>query len=527
MEDRLSFKLWSKEVSYHSDLKKYLFEQAAVKEKYNHIMDILLEKIQIQAAPKTILPILQRELDELCGNTIVRLASYKFFDRTKDEYLDGNAGYIRLLSITDSSEKDIEKVRDDAQRAMAYTLLNSMQAELDGVRGLDFGVITSSVTSAMVYDSMNEAETRKQLLRASQNYEMAEKDITRRYSNQEEANVAKYYMDNYAPAVVDCVIQFFSEYSDLYYGDLQRCGILNIDCLEGINEDRASKLLENLPAIEDKASLLETVLQIYPANVNAYIEAFRFGLFNEGLANLCEFAMLKLEVKKTFDKIIIESEKQDEVEKAIKAMACIVHIPHEQVARNYFQDECERVISKFKELATESSSLSITTLAKKFKYPNVDEAVDKYVLAIATPDRIKWLSIFCGFSDIIDTLASLINLPSGLGCESVLTEYKKRISTYINAIYEPLAQEKQLRLDEADKFIASLEERKSQAQEIMQRAEHVVMKYKFSIFGDNARKKNKAKRRIISLQTEVDKITNDIKKAESDRRVIAQTPLLS
>ena len=209
-------------------------------------------------------------INDQIAKFVRKLLENDIYDRTANDYLQGNKGYELFL---DTKRKVIRQIISIRQKK-----LDTYRAGVEGakyrkeasVTGLDFGIISSSFVNHMIYAYMDASKQTQQEQEALKTYnrEIAELDKqAAEYDRQENAYIA----DNVIPAM-NTVFTFFAyELLDKYVSDLIKAGKFDKAALNFINLERSNDLLENINLAGNKRAVIESAFMACPFNMAVYM----------------------------------------------------------------------------------------------------------------------------------------------------------------------------------------------------------------------------------------------------------------
>lgn len=166
------------------------------------------------------------------------------------------------------------------------------------ITGLDYGILTSNIWSYMIYDSMNESKIKKQTQKAIEQYEKRSTAIYNKMQSRTSKEINEYEKQVFFPTFKCAITEIISNLIAQYLNIQSAQGKIDLEALKSIDEKRSNDILENLSVVEEKAGVLLTSLNLCPYNLNAYVQAVKYYLFDDGLATGISFFDLKEAFKK-------------------------------------------------------------------------------------------------------------------------------------------------------------------------------------------------------------------------------------
>lgn len=211
---------------------------------------------------------------------IRKLLENDIYDRTANDYLQGNKGYELFLDTKKKVLRQLISIRQEKLDTYKAGVEGAIYRKEASVTGLDFGIISGSFVNHMIYAYMDASKQTKQEQEALKTYnrEIAELDKqAAEYDRQENA----YITDNVIPAM-NTVFTFFAyELLDKYVSDLIKAGKFDRAALDFINLERSNDLLENINLAGNKRAVIESAFVACPFNMAVYMHAMKLEMLDE------------------------------------------------------------------------------------------------------------------------------------------------------------------------------------------------------------------------------------------------------
>ncbi len=294
-------------LEFHDDLKRYYEITSEVQDKHGKLLKRIAKDLSIQKEPSGILSIVETEIKTYIAELINRLSNFGVFDRVASDYLNGNNGYLQLLTLTTEYYIFVQNTSEmhtniaEANRESASASINST------ITGLDFGIISSSIIDHAVYVAMNRSEIRKQSLAAAERYNSVCNTIDNIRDSRISADISGYYANTYIPAITDAISTLYGHLLATYTGDLDACGQLDLHCLDNINLQRSNEIIENIANIDNKKGVFLKALELCPYNLNVYFKGYAEYLLPENLSvmDVCGEIIKYFSLEKLLHNIIV------------------------------------------------------------------------------------------------------------------------------------------------------------------------------------------------------------------------------
>lgn len=276
----LSVKFFDKEYSIPSDVVTYV----GLVDFTNGIRDNLVASFKKQIWPS--IDVIESDnfmiaaINDQVAKFVRKLLENDIYDRTANDYLQGNKGYELFLDTKKKVLKQIISIRREKLDTYKAGVEGAIYRKEASVTGLDFGIISSSFVNHMIYAYMDASKQTKQEQEALKTYnrEIAELDKqAAEYDRQENA----YITDNVIPAM-NTVFTFFAyELLDKYVSDLIKAGKFDKAALDFINLERSNDLLENINLAGNKRAVIESAFVACPFNMAVYMHAMKLEMLDE------------------------------------------------------------------------------------------------------------------------------------------------------------------------------------------------------------------------------------------------------
>ena len=219
-------------------------------------------------------------INEQVAQFVRKLLENDIYDRTANDYLQGNKGYELFLDTKKKVLRQLISIRQEKLETYRAGVEGAIYRKEASVTGLDFGIISSSFVNHMIYAYMDASKQTKQEQEALKTYnrEIAELDKqVAEYDRQENAYIA----DNVIPAM-NTVFTFFAyELLDKYVSDLIKAGKFDKAALDFINLERSNDLLENINLAGNKRAVIESAFAACPFNMAVYMHAMKLEMLDE------------------------------------------------------------------------------------------------------------------------------------------------------------------------------------------------------------------------------------------------------
>lgn len=276
----LSVKFFDKEYSIPSDVVTYVRLVDFTNEIRDNLISSFNRLIGIDVAMIENDDFMIAAINDQVAKFVRKLLENDIYDRTANDYLQGNKGYELFLDTKKKVLKQIISIRRDKLDTYKAGVEGAIYRKEASVTGLDFGIISSSFVNHMIYAYMDASKQTKQEQEALKTYNREIADLDKQaaeYDRQENA----YITDNVIPAM-NTVFTFFAyELLDKYVSDLIKAGKFDKAALDFINLERSNDLLGNINLAGNKRAVIESAFVACPFNIAVYMHALKLEMLDE------------------------------------------------------------------------------------------------------------------------------------------------------------------------------------------------------------------------------------------------------
>lgn len=512
-----TFNVFGNQIEVKADIIKYLEHMHWLENEKNQLMSKVESMIKNKTGVDEIFGIYTRWGFKDIGERIVeRLVGYGLYDITWQTFCADRDGMLELAEATKAElEFEISAVQTrDAKSAAAYNSIVSN--EFSRVKGLDFGIITSSFVSYMIYNSMNEKKLQKSQSQAYDNIDRRTEHLEQSYQKQMLSKIDQYYIDTYIPALFRATEKTFAYITNKYLELLCQCNQLDIEVINKLDVAKAQSILENnLKHVKDeegKKALFVTCINYCPFNVNVYRYIVQNELLDADIIELMNYVgiadVITNEIRASVDK-------KNPVNSvgAIGQLALIEKKDRKEILASYFKDEYDEIIKKYANFAKIANERNNESFIKKLSTLEYVDEIKCQVSKVVTEERIQWLTENCGFDGLLAEIANLVNYTGELTYGNVIgayvspiTEYAKDLFTKWEAEEEKRRIEEEKRKAEKERKRKELEEKRNKINAQISEQEQIVADNKHKLFGQGAKMKKDALARIEELKQELNNL---------------------
>ena len=271
---------------YSPDLIKYV---EILKIYENHITELLktvndmIKKEAIQTLQKYINDTFLKHIHDIIGELQDR---YNIYDLIEEDYL--NNGYIEFLNVITDAINYNNSVIDECNKKNNIQIKQAEENALKQVHGLDYNILTSSIVSYLVYDTMNKNEIRRQVAKAQEQYHSQSTHIIKANEFTAKRIISNHMENTVKPKLAEAITHFYLNLFEQYISNLSDINVFDKHCLEKIDLKRSTSLLKNIENSSHKELVIFKSLELCPFNINTYIKAYDEKIFDEGICDMCK-----------------------------------------------------------------------------------------------------------------------------------------------------------------------------------------------------------------------------------------------
>ena len=271
-------------LSLHEDLPKYTTA-------YYEIQDSLEEATRTINREDDISRLLSCCDDIIKNNTnaiVQKLVNVGIYDYTYEQLRGVNPGVGRMMEAFSAYASHMEGVSNRTAAAAQSELSRAADEAASQIHGMQFGILTSSIVSMMIYDAFNESEIKKSTEQA-QGYLDAQKNrILRQKDDADSRASSKYIRETLKPSLESGLVEFFSALLGQYMKALSANNLIDLNCIRGIDEVKSSRMIDNIHLASDKLDLLEKAAVLCPYNARVYSYAYKYGVLGDELGRIVQ-----------------------------------------------------------------------------------------------------------------------------------------------------------------------------------------------------------------------------------------------
>lgn len=297
-----------KEFEFNDSLKIYLNKMNYFANKQNEFITLINNDLLRMTEPTIIFKNMETVFNRFIMELIKELAEYGFYDKTCEDYLETNQGYLDLLTAVNKYYDYVHSI-DQEQLSIAQNEINQIEVEEDrNITGLQFGIISNSITAHILYGLQNDSVIRKQTKQAEKNFIARGQVVLTNKKATVNRKSESYYKNTFSDDCKNSIISFMSYIFGVYINDLDKCKQIDKKCISGINLERSFSLLKNLEVVPDKKKLLYTAIETCPYNNEIYEKAISLYCLDEIMFDIAHWLDLDQYVIELITKQIEKSD---------------------------------------------------------------------------------------------------------------------------------------------------------------------------------------------------------------------------
>ena len=223
---------------------------------------------------------LEREIGVEAGRFIAKLCENNIYNKTVNDYLNGNKGYEFFHTASREALNKIIALRKARNAAYEAGVQDAIYRKEASVTGLDFGIISGSFVNHMIYASMNASKEKEQEEAALKQYNKEIAELEKSVTSACEASEREYVDTVYIPSIKLSFTALVYGWLDSYIKDLIDNGRFDRTALRYVDLERSNDLLENLNLATNKSAILENAFLACPFNIAVYMKALYYELLD-------------------------------------------------------------------------------------------------------------------------------------------------------------------------------------------------------------------------------------------------------
>lgn len=245
----VSFNILGENIEIHESLLTYYNALKLFKEQCGYTTTRIsgyVSKAKFEDQTEKEWGMIHEDVDGFIQTLILLLSNFKIFDVTKDTFMKDNKGEI---AIGEAHRGYLNERLNQMRTMLQNSIVDEQYARIQAnsqIRGLDFGVITGSITGAIVYDMMNQKEIEKQTRAANSYYQAAVKDSMNRHQTIADLELRRYYYEKFYPELLAAISLLYQDIFQRYIALLCNIGVIETKCIDSLDEQKAIQIMENI-----------------------------------------------------------------------------------------------------------------------------------------------------------------------------------------------------------------------------------------------------------------------------------------
>ncbi len=447
----LSVKFFNKEYSIPSDVVTYVGLVDFTNEIRDNLISSFNRLIGIDVAMIENDNFMIAAINDQVAKFVRKLLENDIYDRTANDYLQGNKGYELFLDTKKKVLRQIISIRREKLDTYKAGVEGAIYRKEASVTGLDFGIISGSFVNHMIYAYMDASKQTKQEQEALKTYnrEIAELDKqAAEYDRQENAYIA----DNVIPAM-NTVFTFFAyELLDKYVSDLIKAGKFDKAALDFINLERSNDLLENINLAGNKRAVIESSFVACPFNMAVYMHAMKQEMLDEDSFETANVFKQGSKIISFLKESLGEADYPNFAEPNYYSASLLARYTNKSTNDVLYQHTSSYANAVIREYGKIVKALDSPNQCREYlRKLNDDEILssegaskrlaNSLIYSITTNDNWNILVKQCGHDDLIERLQAIMPVGSNLGSKADCDSYlAKALFNTLEATRKDLAQ---------------------------------------------------------------------------------------
>ena len=269
-----------KEYSIPTDVVLYVDLLAFTETAKDNLLKTFLNKIKYSIDRIEDKNFLEQEIYNEAQRFIAKLCDNNIYNRTVNDYLNGNKGYEFFHTANQDALNRIITLRKARNAAYEAGVQDAIYRKESSVTGLDFGIISGSFVNHMIYASMNASKEKEQEATALKQYNKEIAELEKSVTSACEASEREYINNIYIPSIKLAFTALVYGWLDSYVRDLIQNGSFDSEALKHIDLERSNDLLKNLSVSTNKTAVLENAFLACTYNLQIYLETVKLGILD-------------------------------------------------------------------------------------------------------------------------------------------------------------------------------------------------------------------------------------------------------
>lgn len=435
---------------------------------------------------------------------IAQLIENDFCEKDIDSYIHNNQALNLLAEITGKYHDMKHAMWDQMNDTIRYNDSIAYNNAYSQVTGNNFGIITNSVASALVYEIQNDYNVKKQSKQAYSQYESQLERIGAQAKEWFEkqwlaalSDYTQFIIDNLYITTNSLFVEFLLDFID--------AGIFDDNIKDLSNNEKSNKILNNLELAENKKSILLKALEADPFNDEVYIKIVESGSLDEGViifANVCGMNNIIIDMLYSEVTNITKTDNYNssELNKKIYYLSLAKGVDELEIKQELFKSKINNVNSCIKALKAAEEDIDHGLINDIFKQVvdfegNISEKELNNYLDKKLNDFYE-LTDICG-NDIILSIFKEYNI-----FDDTIDKYKRSL---LKLFANKLVLKKKI-VDQENVRLAELQKERERVKNLISEQESILNQNKYKFFGEGAKAKKEAAKEIESLNIEYNKI---------------------
>lgn len=262
---------------FHRDLRTYSKVHFLFKAKESVLLEWLSQKT-ISSAKEILDELTKNLIDIIETDIIIPLSNLGVYDLISNDFLSNNPGYLEIFSATEAYSGHTATLTDMHRNIADIKKQQAADRANQEITGMGFGVISSDPLAHALYAAKQSSVLNKQANKAQWKYNRESIRIDAEVGSAIHRDTKEYIDKVYRPQIMNGVIKTIDYFIAEYCRKLASVGKIDLACLNGIDEERANAIMDNLGLVSDKEALIRQAIQLCPYNLSIYIAVFNNNL---------------------------------------------------------------------------------------------------------------------------------------------------------------------------------------------------------------------------------------------------------
>lgn len=410
-----------KEYSIPTDVVLYVDLLAFTETAKDNLLKTFLNKIKYSIDRIEDKNFLEQEIYNEAQRFIAKLCENNIYNRTANDYLNGNKGYEFFHTANQDALNRILTLRKARNAAYEAGVQDAIYRKESSVTGLDFGIISGSFVNHMIYASMNASKEKEQEAAALKQYNKEIAELEKSVTSACEASEREYINNIYIPSIKLAFTALVYGWLDSYVRDLIQNGSFDSEALKHIDLERSNDLLKNLSVSTNKTAVLENAFLSCPYNLQIYLETVKLGILDAPTVETAECFRQRCPLIEKLNQQFSEKKPSHNLRRdfetydlLISSLCLCTKKPKKAYYREFTNNVYADIITAYRKIMKQADDAEhciplIDALGRRvlsITEVQLTEYVKNYVNSVVFDEKFAVLVDVCGYDTLLEQITS-------------------------------------------------------------------------------------------------------------------------